>query len=79
MIVSSDAGPGMSVFYQKPYMRYPEYGTITSIGTDYIHVLFLDDQTSKACLPHDLYWPPDFCARDGVNVPGQRFGRYEGL
>jgi hypothetical protein len=66
---------GVSVFYQQPHMKAPEYGVITSIQSMpvYLHVRFMFDTTSKACRPQDLHWPPDFCAQDRCNTPGQVF------
>lgn len=64
---------GKTVFYQKPHMRSPEYGTITAvISPSLVQVRFLFDDWSKPCNPDDLYWPPNFCARDG-GVPGQQY------
>ncbi len=70
---------GMTVFYQQPHMKRPEYGTIVSIQScpRYVHVLFVGETTAKACRPKDLYFPPDYCAADRVNPPGQRFSRPE--
>jgi len=66
---------GFHVFYQQPYMSSPEYGLIKSLHATprYVHVLFTGDMTAKACRPCDLYWPPDYCAMDRVNPPGQPF------
>jgi hypothetical protein len=76
-----DAEPGMMVFYQQTHMRHPEYGTITStnlqelprIRDQIVRIRFLFDNHSKPCHPADLHWPPDFCAVDGANPPGQKF------
>jgi hypothetical protein len=76
-----DAIPGMNVFYQQPHMRHPEYGRISSTNLDelprlcnqIVRVLFLGDETAKPCHPEDLHWPPNFCAKDGANPPGQKF------
>lgn len=87
MITLNAEAVGKTVFYQKPHMAHPEYGTITSWEPDWepasiARVRFLGDTHSKPCHVEDLYWPPDFCARDGANPPGQRFsgptpeGRY---
>lgn len=82
MIDAREAKVGLHVFYQQPHIAHPEYGVITRIQLwpevrekgGLIHVRFFGDTTAKACYPRDLYWPPDFCARDGANPPGQVFG-----
>ncbi len=76
MIDDLKARVGFHVFYQKPHMRSPEYGVITSLdfAPHYVNVRFLGDTHSKACRPADLHWPPDFCAMDRVNPQGQPFG-----
>jgi hypothetical protein len=76
-----DAKPGMTVFYQQPHMRHPEYGTIRStnlgelprIRDQVVRVLFLSETTAKPSHPADLHWPPNFCAKDGANPPEQRY------
>lgn len=76
-----DAKPGLTVFYQQPHMAHPEYGSITSTNIDalprlrdqVVRVLFTNETTPKPCHPEDLFWPPNFCARDGANPPGQKF------
>jgi hypothetical protein len=77
MIDPLNAKVGLHVFYQQPHMPGPEYGVITSLDHSprYVHVLFLGDTTAKACHPRDLHWPPDFCAMDRCNPPGQIFQR----
>lgn len=83
----------LNVFYQQPHMQWPEYGRIISVsepvfirrGFDpcyysvIVRVLFMGDTTPKPCHPDDLHWPPSFCARDGVNPPGQPWSDPDGL
>jgi hypothetical protein len=68
---------GLSVFYQQPHMKSPEYGVITSIQSMpvFLHVRFNLESTAKACCPRDLHWPPDFCEADRVNPVGQIFSK----
>lgn len=68
---------GLHVFYQQPHMRSPEYGVITGVQSCpiYLHVRFGSDGTSKAVRPADLHWPPDYCAMDRCNPPGQLWSK----